>query len=130
MTVDNVGKSDSPGATHAPHHAPKDWIAKFKGKFDHGWDKQREITFENQKKMGLIPPHSVLTARPNDLPAWDNSTAEDKKLYARMMEVRQEQNHDRQILWMAYYGRPSISFVRYGRCMLASWPTPTMRLVV
>ena len=88
MTVDNVGKSDSPGATHAPHHAPKDWIAKFKGKFDHGWDKQREITFENQKKMGLIPPHSVLTARPNDLPAWDNSTAEDKKLYARMMEVR------------------------------------------
>ena len=88
MTVDNVGKSDSPGATHAPHHAPKDWIAKFKGKFDHGWDKQREITFENQKKMGLIPPHSVLTARPNDLPAWDNSTAEDKQLYARMMEVR------------------------------------------
>jgi len=75
------------GATHAPHHVPKDWIAKFKGKFDHGWDKQREITFENQKRMGIIPSHSKLTARPSDLPAWDNSTMEEKKLYARMMEV-------------------------------------------
>lgn len=77
----------APGTSHAPHHAPKDWINKFKGKFDHGWDKQREITFENQKKMGIIPADAKLTKRPESLPAWNSLSKEQKELYARMMEV-------------------------------------------
>ncbi len=51
----------APGATHAPHHVPREWIDKYKGKFAHGWDKQREITFEKQKALGVIPPDAVLT---------------------------------------------------------------------
>jgi arylsulfatase A-like enzyme len=77
----------APGNSHAPHHAPKDWIAKFKGKFDHGWDKQREITLANQKKLGIVPADTVLTPRPKDIPAWDSLNADQKKVYARMMEV-------------------------------------------
>jgi arylsulfatase A-like enzyme len=77
----------APGNGHAPHHATKDWIAKFKGKFDQGWDKQREITFENQKRLGIIPANTVLTPRPKEIPAWDSLTADQKKIYARMMEV-------------------------------------------
>jgi arylsulfatase len=77
----------APGTAHAPHHAPKDWIAKFKGKFDHGWDKQREITFENQKKLGIIPAGAKLTPRPDAIPAWTSLGADQKKLYAHMMEV-------------------------------------------
>ncbi len=77
----------APGTAHAPHHAPKEWIAKFKGKFEQGWDKQREMTFENQKKMGIIPANAKLTPRPPGIPAWDSLTADQKKVYARMMEV-------------------------------------------
>lgn len=77
----------APGATHAPHHAPKAWIEKFRGKFDHGWDKQREITFARQKQLGIIPQDAELTPRPEGIPAWDSCTPEQKKLYARMMEV-------------------------------------------
>ncbi len=77
----------APGNSHAPHHAPKDWIAKFKGQFDHGWDKQREITLENQKKLGVVPADTVLTPRPKEIPAWDSLNADQKKVYARMMEV-------------------------------------------
>jgi arylsulfatase A-like enzyme len=77
----------APGNSHAPHHAPKDWIAKFKGKFDHGWDKQREITLANQKKLGIVPADTVLTPRPKDIPAWDSLNDDQKKVYARMMEV-------------------------------------------
>ncbi len=51
----------APGATHAPHHVPKEWIEKYKGKFAHGWDRQREITFERQKELGVIGPDAVLT---------------------------------------------------------------------
>ena len=51
----------APGTAHAPHHAPKEWIEKFKGKFDQGWDKQRELTFAKQKKLGIIPPDTKLT---------------------------------------------------------------------
>ena len=54
----------APGAAHAPHHVPKEWADKYKGKFDHGWDKQREITFEKQKKLGVIPKDTKLTPRP------------------------------------------------------------------
>ncbi len=77
----------APGATHAPHHAPPEWIAKFKGQFDHGWDKQREITFVKQKEMGIIPADAVLTPRPSQIQAWDSATPEQQKMYAHMMEV-------------------------------------------
>jgi arylsulfatase len=72
---------------HAPHHAPKEWIAKMKGKFDQGWDKVREETFARQKQMGIIPAGTKLTPRPEELPAWDSLTPDQKKLYARMAEV-------------------------------------------
>jgi arylsulfatase A-like enzyme len=77
----------APANGHAPHHASKDWIAKFKGKFDHGWDKQREITLENQKRLGVVPPDTVLTSRPEQIPAWDTLSADERRVYARMMEV-------------------------------------------
>jgi len=67
---------------------PKEWIAKFAHRFDHGWDRQREITFEKQKKMGTIPPDSKLTPRPPEIPSWDSASDDEKTLYARMMEVR------------------------------------------
>lgn len=75
------------GTAHAPHHAPKDWIAKFKGQFDQGWDKVREETLDRQKKMAIVPENTQLTARPEGIPAWDSLSADQKKLYARMMEV-------------------------------------------
>jgi arylsulfatase len=77
----------APGATHAPHHAPESWIKKFKGKFDEGWDKYREVTFEQQKKLGVIPANTVLTERSPGLPAWESLNADQKRLYAHMMEV-------------------------------------------
>jgi arylsulfatase len=77
----------APGNGHAPHHATKDWIAKFKGKFDIGWDRQREITFANQKRLGIVPADTVLTPRPKEIPAWDSLTSDEKRLYARMMAV-------------------------------------------
>ena len=77
----------APGATHSPHHAPADWIAKFKGKFDMGWDKYREETFERQKKLGVVPAEAKLTPRPAGLPAWDLLNADQQRLYARMMEI-------------------------------------------
>ena len=77
----------APGTAHAPHHAPKDWIAKFKGKFDQGWDKVREETFARQKQMGIIPANAKLTKRPDGIPAWDSLDADHKKVAARMMEV-------------------------------------------
>ena len=76
-----------PGSTHAPIHAPKEWIAKFKGQFDQGWDKLREETIERQKKLGLIPADTRLTPRPESIPAWDTLDADHKRLYAHMMEV-------------------------------------------
>jgi arylsulfatase len=77
----------APGATHAPHHAPQDWIAKFKGKFDMGWDKYREETIERQMRLGVIPANTTLTERSAGLPAWDSLNADQRRLYARMMEV-------------------------------------------
>jgi len=76
-----------PGATHAPHHAPKEWIARYKGRFDQGWDKLREETFERQKKLGVIPQDAMLTPRPANLPAWDSLDARQKELYSRMAEI-------------------------------------------
>jgi arylsulfatase A-like enzyme len=77
----------APGTAHAPHHAPKEWIAKFKGKFDQGWDKQREMTFAKQKEMGVIPANTKLTKRSPGIDAWDSLNADEKKVFARMMEV-------------------------------------------
>jgi len=75
------------GATHAPHQVPAEWIAKFKGKFNGGWDKYREETFARQKKLGIIPQNAQLTPRPDSLPAWDSLPADERRVYARMMEV-------------------------------------------
>ena len=77
----------APGATHAPHHVPKEWSDKYKGKFDGGWDKQREETFARQKKLGVIPKDAVLTPRPKEIPAWDDMPAELKPILARQMEI-------------------------------------------
>ena len=75
------------GTAHAPHHAPKDWIAKYKGQFDQGWDKVREETLARQIKLGIAPANTQLTKRPEQIPAWDSLTSDQKRLYARMMEV-------------------------------------------
>lgn len=77
----------APGATHAPLQAPKAWIEKFKGKFDMGWDQYRQIVFERQKKLGVIPSDAKLTPRPKEIPAWDSLSANQKKVAARLMEV-------------------------------------------
>ena len=77
----------APGATHAPHHAPKEWIEKYKGQFASGWDKLREETFARQKQMGIIPADTKLTARPKEIPAWDGMSAEQKRLFERQMET-------------------------------------------
>lgn len=77
----------APGATHVPHQAPKEWIDKYRGQFDQGWDKVREETFARQKKLGVIPANSELTPRPKELPAWDSLTPDEQKLCAREMEV-------------------------------------------
>ncbi len=77
----------APGAGHAPHQAPKDWIARFKGQFDQGWDKVREETLERQKKLGIVPQDTKLTPRPKEIPAWDSLNADQKKVFARMMEA-------------------------------------------
>ena len=77
----------APGTAHAPHHAPKEWIAKFKGQFDQGWDKVREETFARQKAAGLVPPNATLTTRSAGIPAWDSLNADQKKVFAHMMEV-------------------------------------------
>jgi arylsulfatase len=77
----------APGATHAPHHVPPEWIEKYKGKFAHGWDRQREITFERQKELGVIPPDAVLTPRHAEIPAWDAMDPQLKPVLEREMEV-------------------------------------------
>ena len=77
----------STGATHAPHHVAKEWADKYKGAFDDGWDVYREKTLERQKKLGIVPPDTELTARPDLFPAWDSLSDNEKKLYIRQMEV-------------------------------------------
>jgi len=77
----------STGCAHAPHHVAKAWADKYHGKFDMGWDQLREQTFERQKRLGIIPPDTELTERPDLFPAWDSLNETEKKLYARQMEV-------------------------------------------
>lgn len=75
------------GATHAPHHVPREWIEKYKGQFAGGWDKLREETFARQKKLGVIPADAKLTPRPKEIPAWDDMNADQKRLFERQMET-------------------------------------------
>jgi arylsulfatase A-like enzyme len=77
----------APGATHAPHHVPQEWIDKFKGQFHQGWDKYREETYQRQLKMGLIPPDTKLTPRPKEIPAWDSLSPDERRVAERLMEV-------------------------------------------
>jgi arylsulfatase A-like enzyme len=76
-----------PGGTHSPHQPKKEWIEKFKGKFDMGWEKMREEIFANQKRLGVIPANAQLTPWPDELPKWDSLSEVQKKLYAHEAEV-------------------------------------------
>src|SRR6187401_2870046 len=73
----------APGATHAPHQVPQDWIAKYKGRFDGGWDKMREETLARQIALGVVPAGTKLAGKPSDIKDWDKLTADEKKLFAR-----------------------------------------------
>lgn len=75
------------GATHAPHHAPPEYIARFKGKFDQGWDKVREETLQRQIAQGIAPPGTKMTPRPADVPAWDELSPDQRTFAIRSMEV-------------------------------------------
>jgi arylsulfatase len=77
----------APGATHAPHHVPKEWADKYKGKFDQGWDKLREETFARQQELGVIPEDCRLTRRHREIPSWDEMPEEMKPVLRRQMEV-------------------------------------------
>jgi len=77
----------APGATHAPHHVPKEWADKYKGKFDQGWDKLREEIFARQKALGVIPKDCQLTQRHKEIPAWDEMPAALKPVLIRQMEI-------------------------------------------
>lgn len=77
----------APGATHAPHHVPKEWIAKYRGKFDQGWDKIRDETLARQIKIGVVPVGTKLAPKPEAIKDWDTLSADEKKLFARQMEV-------------------------------------------
>src|SRR5262249_17258873 len=76
-----------PGGTHSPHHPKKEWVDKFKGKFDMGWEKLREQIFANQKRLGVVPANTELTPWPDTPPKWDLLSLLQKKLYAREAEV-------------------------------------------
>jgi arylsulfatase len=76
-----------PGAMHAPHHVPKEWADQYKGQFDDGWDAYRERTFKRQKELGIVPQDAQLSRHDPDVQDWNKLTPDEKKLYARMMEV-------------------------------------------
>ncbi len=77
----------APGTAHAPHHAPQEWIARFKGQFDMGWDRMRELTLARQIRQGVVPAGTRLAPMPPGIPAWDSLDADHKRLYSRMMEI-------------------------------------------
>ena len=77
----------APGATHAPHHVPKQWADKYKGKFDAGWDRYREETLNRQKAMGIVPPDTRLAPKPEAIKDWAKLGADEKRLFERQMEV-------------------------------------------
>lgn len=75
------------GTAHAPHHAPASWIARYKGRFDEGWDVAREKILARQKQLGIVPEDTQLAPRPPHMKAWDSLSSDEKRLYARQMEV-------------------------------------------
>ncbi|WP_157220646.1 arylsulfatase [Flavisphingomonas formosensis] len=77
----------APGTAHAPNQAPAEWLAKFRGKFDQGWDALRQATVERQKALGIIPAGTEDSPRPETLPRWDSLSAQQKRIYARYMEA-------------------------------------------
>ena len=77
----------APGATHAPHHVPREWMDRFKGQFDQGWDRYREETYQRQLKLGVIPRDAKLTPRPREIPAYDSLTPDQKRVAARLVEA-------------------------------------------
>jgi arylsulfatase A-like enzyme len=77
----------APGATHAPHHVPREWSDKYRGEFDAGWDVLRESIFERQKALGVIPADAELTRRHDEIPAWDDMPAELRPVLSRQMEI-------------------------------------------
>ncbi|MGR9085924.1 MAG: arylsulfatase [Gammaproteobacteria bacterium] len=77
----------APGATHAPHHVPRDWIARWKGKLDRGWDKMREQILERQIERGVVPKGTKLAPKPEAIPDWDKLSADEQRLFARQAEV-------------------------------------------
>ncbi|MFV8816124.1 sulfatase-like hydrolase/transferase [Haliea sp. E17] len=77
----------APGTAHTPHHAPREWLEKFRGKFDQGWDATREQTYERQKAIGVIPADAGLSPRVDELPAWSSLSKDQRRLYARLMEA-------------------------------------------
>lgn len=77
----------APGATHAPHHVPREWADRYKGRFDKGWDKLREETLARQKALGIVPRDTKLTQRPAEIAAWDSLSPQEKMAFARQMEV-------------------------------------------
>ena len=77
----------APGATHAPHQVPKEWIEKYRGKFDQGWDKLREETLARQIALGVVPRGTPLAPKPAFIKDWDKLSADEKRLFARQMEV-------------------------------------------
>lgn len=82
----------APGSVHVPQQALPEWIDRFKGKFDQGWDKLREETFSRQKQKGIIPEDTVLTPRPDSVPAWESLSEDQKRVSSRMMEVAAAQS--------------------------------------
>ena len=77
----------APGATHAPHHVPKEWIARWKGKFDQGWDRMREDTLARQLEMGIVPAGTTLAPKPPEIKDWNTLSADEKRLFTRQAEV-------------------------------------------
>jgi arylsulfatase A-like enzyme len=90
------------GACHAPHHVPKEWIDRYKGKFDKGWDKVREEVLERQKKMGIVPANTKLAPPNEGVQRWDDLSNDEKRLFARFMECYAGflSHTDYQIGWM------------------------------
>lgn len=77
----------APGAMHAPHHVPREWADRYKGAFDDGWEAYREKAFARQKELGIVPADAVLSRHDPDVKPWAECSAEERRLYARMMEV-------------------------------------------
>ncbi|MHC4218050.1 MAG: arylsulfatase, partial [Planctomycetota bacterium] len=75
------------GSMHSPHHAPDEYLKKYRGRFDMGWDRAREMILANQKRLGVVPPDTKLTERIPEIPAWDSLNADEQRLYARQMEA-------------------------------------------